>query len=321
MISRRLLRIKALMIIYAFNRKDGDDLEAAEKELMHSINKTYDLYHLLLLLVLEIADIAAEKIEISRNKRIPTVEDLNPNTRLIDNRVIKFLDTNQSLNSYIKKSKLSFRENPELPRKLYSQMLDWDEYKSYMLKEESTFNDDRRFVSRMITELIVASPDLNLLLEEMSIYWNDDLEFVCLMLEKTIRGFKENSGSDFSLMPLFKNRDDENFARQLLLKTILNGARYSELIDSKTTNWEIDRVALMDTLVMQLAISEIIEFEEIPVKVTLNEYIEIAKYYCTARSGTFVNGILDEIVKEMRSKKLFEKKGRGLVGEPGYEER
>ena len=122
-------------------------------------------------------------------------------------------------------------------------------------------------------------------------------------------------------MPLFKNRDDENFARQLLLKTILNGARYSELIDSKTTNWEIDRVALMDTLVMQLAISEIIEFEEIPVKVTLNEYIEIAKYYCTARSGTFVNGILDEIVKEMRSKKLFEKKGRGLVGEPGYEER
>ena len=233
--------------------------------------------------------------------------------------LLNFLSNNESLNKYIKNAKLSFRDYPELPRKLYNQMLQWEEYLSYMANEESSFNEDRRFVGKLITELIASSEDLHLLLEEMSIYWNDDLEFVSIMLEKTIRGFKEDSGPDYRFMPLFKNTEDESFVKKLLSKTILNSSKYIDLIDKKTTNWEIDRVALMDTLVMQLAISEIVEFDEIPVKVTLNEYIEIAKYYCTAKSGTFVNGILDEIVKEMRSEKLFVKKGRGLVGEPGYD--
>lgn len=321
MISRRLLRIKALMILYAFNRKDGDDLEAAERELMHSISKTYELYHLLLLLILEIVDIAAEKIEIARNKKIPSLEDLSPNTRLIDNRLVKFLESNRSLKTYLKTQKLSWSNSPELPKKLYNEMLNWDEYSKYMSQSDSTFSTDRKFISKLLTEILAPSEDLHSLLEELSIYWNDDLEFVILMLEKTIRGVKISSNSDFKLLPLFKNHEDEVFVKTLLRKTIIKSNHYKELIESNATNWEIERVALMDTLVMQLALSEIIEFEEIPVKVTLNEYIEIAKFYCTTKSSNFVNGILDEIVREMRVKEVFKKSGRGLVGEPGFEKK
>jgi len=321
MISRRLLRIKALMILYAFNRKDGDDLAVAEKELMQSIVKTYDLYHYMLLLVLEIVDIASEKIEIARNKNFPTEEDLNPNTRFIDNRVIHFLNENKDLQSYIRTTKLSWSDFPELPRKLYSKMIEWEEYGNYMNKAEDGFSEDRKFIISLIIELITPSEDLQSLLEEMSIYWNDDLGFLTIMLEKTIRSVKSESGPDHKLMPMFKNKDDEIFVKKLLSKTILNSEKYTTLIDSNTTNWEIERVALMDTLVMQLAISEIVEFEEIPVKVTLNEYIEIAKYYCTTKSSTFVNGILDKIVREMRSGNVFKKTGRGLVGEPGIQQK
>ncbi len=321
MISRRLLRIKALMILYAFNRKDGNDLAAAEKELMKSIKKTYDLYHYLLLLVLEIADIAAEKIEIARNKNFPTDEDLDPNTRFINNRIVKFLVHNKDLKSYIISSKLSWANYPELPRKLYNTMIEWDEYKEYMNRAEEGFSEDRKFIITLLIELIATSEDLQSLLEELSIYWNDDLGFLTIMIEKTLRGVKNDSGPDFCLMPMFKNKDDEIFVKKLLSKTIINSDKYAELIGNNTTNWEIERVALMDTLVMQLALSEIVEFEEIPVKVTLNEYIEIAKYYCTAKSSTFVNGILDKIVREMRAREIFKKTGRGLVGEPGIDQK
>ena len=321
MISRRLLRIKALLVLYAFNRKDGDDLETAEKELMLSIGKTYDLYYYLFLLVMEIVDIAAEKAEIARNKKMPSPEDLNPNTRFIDNKLVKFLENSRVLKAYLKKAKLSWSNYPELPRKLYAKMIEWDDYQAYMTKETCSFSDDKKFISKLLIHLIAPFEDLHSLLEEISIYWNDDLEFVTIMLEKTIRNVKVDSSPEHGFMPLFKNKEDEVFVKTLLRKTIINTDKYTDYIDNNTTNWEIERVALMDTLVMQLALSEVVEFEEIPVKVTLNEYIEIAKYYCTAKSGTFVNGILDEIVRDMREKKLFQKTGRGLIGEPGFEKK
>ena len=159
------------------------------------------------------------------------------------------------------------------------------------------------------------SEDLQSNLEEQSIFWNDDLEYVSTMIEKTLKKFKPESGEKTALMPLYKNKEDEDFVKILFRKSILNTKSCSELIDKHTTNWEVDRIALMDILVMQLAITEIHEFPEIPVKVTLNEYIEIAKYYCTSKSSTFVNGILDNIVKEIRQDGQLNKSGRGLVGE------
>ncbi len=166
-----------------------------------------------------------------------------------------------------------------------------------------------------ITELFVISDDLNSNLEEQSIYWNDDMEYITAMVEKTLKKFKSDSGENAALMPLYKNEEDAEFVKILFRKTILHEKKTSEFIDKNTTNWEVERIALMDILVMQMAITEILEFPEIPVKVTLNEYIEIAKYYCTSKSSTFVNGILDNIVKEMRDGGIFNKYGRGLVGE------
>jgi len=319
MISRRLLRIKALLILYAFNRREGDNLDTAEKELMQSIQKTYDLYHAILLLLIDVAEVAGEKIEIAKQKKIPLFEDLNPNTRFIKNNLLGQLSLNKDLKHYTRNRHITWSQYPELPRKLYNQMLVWEPYREYMSSSKESYAEDRKFIVTLLTGLISRSEDLESALEEQSIYWNDDLEFVIMMIEKTFRLFKVTGGEDTHLLSLFKNEEDEDFVKVLLRKAIIHFEKYTLLIDSHTTNWEIERIALMDKLVMILAITEIVEFDEIPVKVTLNEYIEIAKYYCTAKSGIFVNGILDKVVREMRDKKIFTKKGRGLIGEPGFE--
>jgi transcription antitermination protein NusB len=315
MISRRLLRIKALMALYAFNRREDGDLSQAETELMFSIGKSYDLYHYLLLLVLEIADVAQEKIDMALQKHIPSPEDLNPKRRFVDNQLLRQLRDNEEFNSYVKSKKLSWVNNPHIPRIMYNKLISWDLYKEYIDTPGNNYTSDKKFIIRIITELFPASDDLSSNLEEQSIYWNDDMEYIISMLEKTLKKFKADTGVSTTMMPLFKNSDDEEFVKVLFRKAIVHAEKCSSLIDKNTTNWEVDRIALMDILVMQLAITEILEFPEIPVKVTLNEYIEIAKYYCTSKSSTFVNGILDNIVKEIRDEGLFNKSGRGLVGE------
>jgi transcription antitermination protein NusB len=315
MISRRLLRIKALMALYAFNRREDGNLAQAETELKFSIDKTYELYHYLLLLVLELADIAGEKIDQALMKRMPTPEDLNPKRRFIDNMLIAQMRKNHDLKSYIASRKLSWVNNSHIPRLLYNKMISWEVYEEYMQSETHNYLSDKKFVVKLITMLFSTSEDLLANLEEQSIFWNDDMEYISAMIEKTLKRFKADSGENTHLMPLFKNDEDEEFVNTLFRKAILHQKKCSELIDRNTTNWEVERIALMDILVMQLAVTEIFEFPEIPVKVTLNEYIEIAKYYCTSKSSTFVNGILDNIVKEIRDEGLFNKSGRGLVGE------
>ncbi len=315
MISRRLLRIKALMALYAFNRREDDNLAQAETELMFSIGKTYDLYHYLLLLVLEVADVAGEKIDQALQKRMPTAEDLNPQRRFIDNLVIAQLRKNIPFNKYISDKKISWSNFSHIPRLLYNKMIVWEAFDEYMKSENQSYLADKKFIIRLITDLFSNSEDLMSNLEEQSIYWNDDMEYISAMIEKTLKKFKSDSAENSSLMPLFKNEEDEEFVKILFRKAVIHYKTCSDLIDKNTTNWEVERIALMDILVMQLAITEILEFPEIPVKVTLNEYIEIAKYYCTSKSSTFVNGILDNIVKEIRENGLLNKSGRGLVGE------
>jgi transcription antitermination protein NusB len=315
MISRRLLRIKALLALYAYNRREDENLTRAETELMFSIEKTYDLYHYLLLLVLELADVAGEKIDQALQKRMPTANDLNPQKWFVDNLVIAQLRKNLAFQSYVSTKKLTWINYSHIPRLLYNKMITWEVYEEYMKSEEHTYLTDRKFIVKLITELFANSEDLLSSLEEQSIYWNDDMEYISAMIEKTLKKFKPDSGEKTPLMALYKNVEDEEFVKILFRKSILHSKKCSELIDKNTTNWEVDRIALMDILVMQLAITEILEFPEIPVKVTLNEYIEIAKYYCTSKSSTFVNGILDNIVKEIRETGLLNKFGRGLVGE------
>ena len=315
MISRRLLRIKALMALYAFNRRDDNDLVLAEKELLFSIGKTYDLYHYILLLIVELADVTGEKIDIALRKRMPSPEDLDPNRRFSNNLFIKQLRDNSDLKKYLLSKKISWANHKEIPRTLYNKMQKWEPYIEYMNAGKSSYNADKKIISRLVTEFFVASDDLHTGFEEQSIFWNDDLEYVAAMIEKTFRKFKNEPGYQAPLMPLYRNDDDEQYVKELFRKVVLRTNECSELIDRNTTNWEVERIALMDILVMQMAITEIIEFPEIPVKVTLNEYIEIAKYYCTSKSSTFVNGILDKVVREMREKGTLLKTGRGLIGD------
>jgi N utilization substance protein B len=233
----------------------------------------------------------------------------------VDNKLIAQLRVNTQFNKYISTGKLSWANYQHIPRNLYSKMIASEIYEEYMSTVTHNYSSDKKFIISLITDLFLNSEDLQSNLEEQSIYWNDDLEYISTMIEKTLKKFKAESGENMSLMPLFKNEEDEEFVKILFRKAIMNTKKSSELIDKNTTNWEVDRIALMDILVMQLAITEILEFPEIPVKVTLNEYIEIAKYYCTSKSSTFVNGILDNIVKEIRQEGLLNKTGRGLVGE------
>ncbi len=339
MISRRQLRIKALSVLYACNRKELDDLETAEQELTLSIRKSYDLYHYLLLLLIAMSDVARERAELSRNKKIPSPEDINPNTRFADNRVIAQLRNSEQLHSHseampalwTRKDKItSFRSlarwmgtlglswagHPQVVRKVYNDMTAWDLYTEYMSAPEGSYRADQRFVKEIITSLFPASEDLSSSLEEQSVYWNDDLPFVTAMIRNSLGKLREHDdGREMAMPEIYSNSDDEQFVKVLLRKAILNSEKNSALIDAHTTNWEVERIALMDKLVMQLAITELVEFPEVPVKVTLNEYIEIAKDYCTAKSSTFVNGILDKIVKEMRVSGSLTKAGRGLIGE------
>ena len=339
MISRRQLRIKALAVLYSCNRKETADLDTAEQELMLSIRQSYDLYHYLLLLLISLSDMAREKVALSANKKIPAPEDINPNRRFADNRVIAQLRNNDQLRRYAeatpalwtRKDKLnsmkalsrwigtrglSWNDHPEVVKIIFNELMQWEVYNSYMNSPENSYKADIRFIKDVITKFLPASEDLAVSLEEQSVYWNDDLPFVASMIRNSMGRFRENDeGSAILIPPLFTNDDDENYVKVLLRKAILNSEKNSELIDAHTTNWEVERIALMDKLVMQLAITELVEFPEVPVKVTLNEYIEIAKEYSTAKSSTFVNGILDKIVKEMRAGGIMKKAGRGLIGE------
>jgi N utilization substance protein B len=303
------------MALYAFNRREDNDMARAETELMFSIEKTYDLYHYLILLVLEVADITSEKIEQALRKKIPTTEDLNPNPRFVENAVISQFRKNLAFNKHISSTKLSWANYRHIPRLLYNKMISWEVYIEYLKSGDTSYQSDKKFIIKLITGLFSNSEDLLSCLEEQSIFWNDDMEYVLVMIEKTLRKFKPDSGVNAPIMPLFKNEEDKDFVIQLFRKAILHTEKCSELIDNNTTNWELERIALMDILVMRLAVIEVLEFPEIPVKVTLNEYIEIAKYYCTSKSSTFVNGILDNIVKDIRQHGLFNKVGRGLLGE------
>ena len=339
MISRIQLRIKALAVLYACNRKELDDLEAAEQELMLSIRKSYDLYHYLLLLLVALSDLAREKVALSALKKIPGPEDINPNTRFAENRVITQLRKNEHLRLYteampalwtrkdrlnsmktlsrwLSTRGLSWDENPEVVKIIFNNMTRWEVYTQYMSAPENSYKTDLRFIRDLITKFFPASEDLAICLEEQSVYWNDDIPFVASMIRNSLGKFRESDDGQTLAMPqLFTNEDDEKFVKILLRKSILNSEKNTAMIDTHTTNWEVERIALMDKLVMQLAITELVEFPEVPVKVTLNEYIEIAKDYCTAKSSTFVNGILDKIVKEMRASGTMKKAGRGLIGE------
>lgn len=287
----------------------------SEKELHFNIDKAYELYHYLLLLIIDVVLYAESRMDLALHKRIPTKEDLNPNKRFIENRLIEQLRNNDSLLRFIDQHKLNWSNYPELIKNIYTKIMESEEYAAYMNAEESSYANDKRLITQIYTNIIFSNEELSDILEEQSIYWNDDLEFITSMIIKTFRKFSEDDDAQRSLMGLYKNSEDKDYVVKLFRQTILNRDEYVEYIKLNTRNWDLERIAFMDILIMQMAIAELVAFPSIPTKVSLNEYLEISKFYSTSKSNVFINGVLDKVMVQLKEEKKVQKAGRGLVGE------
>jgi len=301
MINRALLRIKIIQILYSYYKGDGQSISLAEKELFFSIEKTYELYFHLLQFSIEITNYAANKIDARRNKLRPTEEDLHPNTRFIDNRFVAQLSRNRSLQEFLKENKTSWVNNQDAIKSIYELIVASEIYADYMSAETADYTADKDIWRKIYKKIILMNEEFSDSIEDQSIYWTDDLEIVISFIIKTIKRFDTENGVNQELLPMFKDDEDAEFASVLIKNALENETVYRKMIDQHTNNWELDRIAFMDIIIMQAALAEIMTFPTIPVNVTLNEYIEISKSFSTDKSATFINGVLDNIVKELKA--------------------
>ena len=300
MINRVLIRLKIVQIVYAFYQNGGKNLDTAEKELFFSLSKAYDMYNYLLLLMVEITKQAERKQNAAKSKLLPTAEELYPNMKFVENRFIAQLESNKQLLEFSESQKKTWENEGEFVKSLCEKIMDSDIYKEYMECETSSYEEDRELWRKIYKRIIFNNADLDQVLEDQSLYWNDDKEIVDTFVLKTIKRFEEKNGANQELLPEFKDEEDQDFARRLFRRTILNADYYRHLISENTRNWDLDRVAFMDVIIMQIALAEILSFPNIPVSVSLNEYVEIAKLYSTPKSGSFINGTLDGIVNALK---------------------
>ena len=311
MLSRRLLRIKVAKNLYAHLKSGSTNLMVSEKNLIASIDKAYDLYLQMMSLIVDVARYAENRIEIAKQKKLPTYEDLNPNRRFVDNAVINLLTNAESVSDAIATRKLSWSHYPDTVKDIYNRMIESDYYKSYMSASICTFTDDKKFVEAFYTSLEEDEALANTL-DEISLLWNDDLSFALYMVIRTVSSIKQ-SHTDIKLLPKFKSEEDLDFACTLFRKSLVQYEDNQDIVDKYTSNWDVERIAFMDNLIISIAIAELTNFDSIPVKVTLDEWIDIAKYYSSPTSSNFVNGVLDKIVAELTESGRIKKSGRGLL--------
>jgi len=307
MINRILIRIKVLQIVYAYYQKDSNDLKVAENELLLSLRRSYDLYHYFLLLIVDVTNLYERITEAKRNKYRPTDEERNPDMRLLNNRLAKQIAENEDLLKYVKEHGVSWADDMDFVKKALEMIMSSEVYTDYLKNEEDSYEVDKEFWRLVFKRIISNNEFVEDYLEEKSIYWNEDVDIIESFVIKTVKRFEENAGSRQDLMPMFNSDDDYDYVIKLFRQTLLNGDKYRERIGKHMKNWESERVANMDLVIMQVALAEIMNFPTIPVSVTLNEYIDAAKYYSTPKSGTFINGVLDSIVEELRAEKLLMK--------------
>ena len=300
MINRALIRLKVIQIVYAYYQNGSKNLDTAEKELFFSLNKAYDLYNYLLLLIVEVTKYAEKRIWAGKNKLRPTPEELNPNMKFVENRFILQLEENEQLLYFVENQKKTWDNEDDLVRALYEKIIASGYYQEYMANEYRSYTEDRELWRKIYKNLIYNNPDLDSALEEQSLYWNDDKEIVDTFVLKTIKRFDIKKGAKQELLPEFKDEEDQEYARRLFRRTILNADYYRHLMMENTKNWNLDRIAFMDQVIMQIAIAEILSFPNIPVSVSLNEYVELAKIYSTPKSPAFINGMLDSIVNQLK---------------------
>ncbi|PWG04862.1 transcription antitermination factor NusB [Polaribacter aquimarinus] len=312
MINRRHIRVKVMQSVYAMLQSHNDDIIREEKFLKHSILKMYDLYVLNLLLLVEVQKLASKKIALSKKKILATKEDLSPNTKFLDNKIINSIAESVSFESYLEVNKLNNWElDDEYVKIIFEELQKSNLYKKYLDTIENSFKVDKAFVIDFFKEIIAPNEKLAEYYEDKMISWVDDIPFVNTWVVKSLSKCKPNQA--FILSSLYKDKDDEDFVSSLFKKTILKHKEYEKDIEEKTPNWETDRIADIDMILIKMALTEFLNFPSIPTRVTINEYIEVSKDYSTEKSSYFINGVLDKISKEFIKNKRIVKIGRGLL--------
>lgn len=298
-----------MQALYSFFQHEKADPAQFEKELFKSLDKIHELYFSILALIIDLHHVAMVMVDESKNKRLPNATDLNPNLKFVNNSLLLSLEKNNELKSHIEKRKISWQNDFDVVRKIFNEIKNSEIYKEYQASSEISVEEDRNFIISIITEYLSENDVLASLFEEKNIHWADDA-FVAF--NSVIRNFEAFEG-EFKIQPLLKDeKDDLEFMSALFKKTIVYKGQFEELIDKHTKNWDLERIANMDMLLMQMALAEILYIPNVPVKASLNEYIDISKEYSTPNSKTFVNGVLDKIIADLREQGKISKTGRGL---------
>lgn len=294
MINRDLIRTKVVQIVYAYYQNGGNDIARAKKELADSLSKAYDLYHMMLLLPVAITHEAAKRVEAARAKarREGAPE---PSTKFIYNKFALQLESNDQLTEFLECKGNLWADEPEYIRRLTSQILASPMYAEYMAKEEDNYDDDRELWRKIYRTLVQENEDIDEILEARSIYWNDDRDIVDTFVLKTIKLFEEKSRRRQELLPEYDDEENKMFAERLLPAAVMKADEYQRYMQEVSRNWDFGRLAFMDVVIMQIAVAEMMTFPSIPITVTINEYVDLAKLYSTPQSGRYVNGMLDAI--------------------------
>lgn len=298
MINREIIRIKIVQLTYAYYQNGNKNIDSAEKELFFSLSKAYDLYNYMLALTVSITKEARRQIEIVQSRARREGTDM-PSQKFAYNRFALQLEENKMLNDFIETQKKTWDNEIEFVRKLYKQITESQIYKDYMADTDDSYAADRELWRKIYRTLIQENEELDALLEEQSLYWNDDKEIVDTFVLKTIKRFDEKNAAKQELLPEYDSEEDRDYARKLFRATIMNADEYQRYMSEASHNWDFNRLAYMDIVIMQIALAEIMTFPTIPISVTINEFVDIAKLYSTPRSGGYINGMLDAIARHL----------------------
>lgn len=312
MLNRRHIRVKAMQSIYAMHQSGHDSLEKQEKFLLSSLENVYELYLVILSSLIELRKKELDFLELSKNKHLATAQDKNPNLKFVDNAVLVLLSEDNKLEQLLEDRKISnWQRNDDTILLLLQDIKQSDIYLNYMNSGKKLFEEDRDFLVELFSEVIAPNDKLYDYLEDYKLTWVDDIPLVNTEIAKQLKQLEEDKF--FRISKLYKDTEDKEFAVAIFRKTVLNEATLEKEFIDKTPNWEVERIAELDTIILKMAICEFLKFPSIPVKVTINEYLEIAKEYSTPKSSIFINGILDHLVKEYQNNNKLQKVGRGLL--------
>lgn len=304
MINRELIRIKVVQLTYAYYQNGNRNLDVAEKELLFSLSKAYHLYHYLLALIVAVTKEARKHYEVEAAKAQREGEAM-PSSKFADNKFAIQLEENRQLCEFVSSLKQTWDDDIEFVRKLYSQIIQSNVYADYMASDDNSYEADREVWRKLYKSFIMENDEIDSVLEEKSLYWNDDKEIVDTFVLKTIKRFEPGNSENQELLPEYKDDEDKDFARKLFRATILNADQYQRYMSETSRNWDFSRLAYMDVVIMQIAIAEMLTFPNIPVNVTINEYVDLAKIYSTPKSSGYINGMLDSIARYLISEGLL----------------